>query len=261
MEALAAHVAADPPSARPRTHRRLRAATRPGGRVCSPAGSAATLARCERCDAAVVQLDDAERWSAGAADSTRPPVCLACGAGRFANLRPGVSRLRRGDRSRGQPARRARDRRADDRATARRRRRSTSAPRPCCTASSRRHGRLPRLRPRAAGAAVPSRRAGDGAAGAGGAAGRVHELGAGGSSCRRSCPITPSCKPRCEPIPAGWSTTSASGDRCWGCRRSAPTPRSRAPGSDEFVASLPRGRRRDRRRRAASATSPEPPTG
>lgn len=51
------------------------------------------LARCERCDAAVVQDDD------GSLDclrcgTRRPPVCLACNAHRFANLRPGVSRLR-----------------------------------------------------------------------------------------------------------------------------------------------------------------------
>lgn len=51
------------------------------------------LTRCERCDAAVIQVDDGtlECLRCG---TTRPPVCLACGAGRFANLRPGVSRLR-----------------------------------------------------------------------------------------------------------------------------------------------------------------------
>jgi len=52
-----------------------------------------TLARCERCDAAVA-LDDAQQLTCGRCGLTRPPVCLACGAGRFANLRPGVSRLR-----------------------------------------------------------------------------------------------------------------------------------------------------------------------
>ena len=52
-----------------------------------------TLARCERCDAAVA-LDDAQQLSCGRCGLTRPPVCLVCGAGRFANLRPGVSRLR-----------------------------------------------------------------------------------------------------------------------------------------------------------------------
>ncbi len=52
-----------------------------------------TLARCERCDAAVA-LDDAQKLTCGRCGLTRPPVCLSCGASRFANLRPGVSRLR-----------------------------------------------------------------------------------------------------------------------------------------------------------------------
>jgi primosomal protein N' (replication factor Y) (superfamily II helicase) len=51
------------------------------------------LTRCERCDAAVVQVDDGSLVCLRC-DAVRPPVCLSCGAGRFANLRPGVSRLR-----------------------------------------------------------------------------------------------------------------------------------------------------------------------
>lgn len=51
------------------------------------------LARCERCDAAVV-LDDDEQLACRRCGQVRPAVCLACGAGRFANLRPGVTRLR-----------------------------------------------------------------------------------------------------------------------------------------------------------------------
>lgn len=51
------------------------------------------LTRCERCDAAVV-LDDAGQLACLRCDTTRPQVCLVCGAGRFANLRPGVTRLR-----------------------------------------------------------------------------------------------------------------------------------------------------------------------
>ncbi len=51
------------------------------------------IARCERCDAAVI-LDDAGDLVCLRCDTVRPPVCLACGAGRFANLRPGVTRLR-----------------------------------------------------------------------------------------------------------------------------------------------------------------------
>jgi primosomal protein N' (replication factor Y) len=52
-----------------------------------------TLTRCERCDAAVA-LDDEDRLVCHRCGTVRPPVCLACGAGRFANLRPGVTRLR-----------------------------------------------------------------------------------------------------------------------------------------------------------------------
>lgn len=51
------------------------------------------LTRCERCDAAVVMGDDGQ-LTCLRCDTVRPPVCLRCGAGRFANLRPGVTRLR-----------------------------------------------------------------------------------------------------------------------------------------------------------------------
>ena len=51
------------------------------------------LTRCERCEAAVAQDAD-ELLVCPRCDTVRPPVCLACGASRFANLRPGVSRLR-----------------------------------------------------------------------------------------------------------------------------------------------------------------------
>ena len=51
------------------------------------------LARCERCDAAVV-LDDDGRLGCLRCDTIRPAICTACGSGRFANLRPGVTRLR-----------------------------------------------------------------------------------------------------------------------------------------------------------------------
>jgi primosomal protein N' (replication factor Y) len=52
-----------------------------------------TLARCERCEAAVA-LDDELRLACARCGLVRPAVCRACGASRFANLRPGVSRLR-----------------------------------------------------------------------------------------------------------------------------------------------------------------------
>jgi primosomal protein N' (replication factor Y) (superfamily II helicase) len=55
--------------------------------------SCRTLTRCERCDAAV-GLDDDGRLVCRRCELTRPPVCQECGAGNFANLRPGVTRLR-----------------------------------------------------------------------------------------------------------------------------------------------------------------------
>jgi primosomal protein N' (replication factor Y) len=51
------------------------------------------LARCERCDAAVI-LDDDKRLLCLRCEAVRPPVCLLCNSSRFANLRPGVTRLR-----------------------------------------------------------------------------------------------------------------------------------------------------------------------
>lgn len=51
------------------------------------------LVRCERCDAAV-GLDDDGRLACRRCGASRPPVCLECGASNFANLRPGVTRLR-----------------------------------------------------------------------------------------------------------------------------------------------------------------------
>jgi primosomal protein N' (replication factor Y) len=52
-----------------------------------------SLARCERCEAAVALGDD-ERLTCGRCGLERPAVCSVCGAARFANLRPGVTRLR-----------------------------------------------------------------------------------------------------------------------------------------------------------------------
>jgi primosomal protein N' (replication factor Y) len=50
------------------------------------------LIRCENCDAAV-GLDDDGRLQCVRCQKQRPPVCQECGAGTFANLRPGVTRL------------------------------------------------------------------------------------------------------------------------------------------------------------------------
>ena len=52
-----------------------------------------SLVRCERCDAAVGQSSDL-RLDCTRCGMTRPPVCQECGAANFANLRPGISRLR-----------------------------------------------------------------------------------------------------------------------------------------------------------------------
>jgi primosomal protein N' (replication factor Y) len=52
-----------------------------------------SLIRCETCDAAVGLFDDG-RLSCRRCSTTRPAVCQSCGASRFANLRPGVTRLR-----------------------------------------------------------------------------------------------------------------------------------------------------------------------
>jgi primosomal protein N' (replication factor Y) len=49
--------------------------------------------RCEVCEAAVGLRDDG-RLACRRCGAVRPPVCQACGASAFANLRPGVTRLR-----------------------------------------------------------------------------------------------------------------------------------------------------------------------
>jgi len=55
--------------------------------------SCMALTRCETCDAAV-GLGDAGRLACRRCGTERPPVCQSCGSGSFANLRPGVTRLR-----------------------------------------------------------------------------------------------------------------------------------------------------------------------
>ncbi|MGB0114116.1 MAG: hypothetical protein WBP59_12905 [Ilumatobacteraceae bacterium] len=55
--------------------------------------SCKALVRCEQCDAAV-GLDDDGRLQCRRCGAERPPVCQECGASKFANLRPGVTRLR-----------------------------------------------------------------------------------------------------------------------------------------------------------------------
>ena len=52
-----------------------------------------SLIRCERCDAAVGQSSDLQ-LDCARCGMTRPAVCQECGATHFANLRPGISRLR-----------------------------------------------------------------------------------------------------------------------------------------------------------------------
>jgi primosomal protein N' (replication factor Y) len=55
--------------------------------------SCQTLIRCETCDAAVGQSSD-HRLVCARCATDRPAVCQECGASNFANLRPGISRLR-----------------------------------------------------------------------------------------------------------------------------------------------------------------------
>jgi primosomal protein N' (replication factor Y) len=52
-----------------------------------------SLLRCERCDAAVSQEDQAT-LRCHRCGTTRPPVCQSCGSAALANVRPGVARLR-----------------------------------------------------------------------------------------------------------------------------------------------------------------------
>ncbi len=52
-----------------------------------------TIQRCERCEAAVHQRDDG-MFECARCSTVRPAVCQACGAGAFAALRIGVTRLR-----------------------------------------------------------------------------------------------------------------------------------------------------------------------
>ena len=55
--------------------------------------SCRSLVRCEVCEAAV-GLGDDSRLACRRCGTVRPPVCQVCGASAFANLRPGVTRLR-----------------------------------------------------------------------------------------------------------------------------------------------------------------------
>lgn len=55
--------------------------------------SCQSLIRCEQCDAAVGQSSDL-RLDCVRCGASRPAVCQECGASHFANLRPGISRLR-----------------------------------------------------------------------------------------------------------------------------------------------------------------------
>jgi primosomal protein N' (replication factor Y) len=52
-----------------------------------------SLVRCQRCEAAVGLADDGS-LACRRCGATRPGVCLVCGASAFANLKPGVTRLR-----------------------------------------------------------------------------------------------------------------------------------------------------------------------
>ena len=93
VEALAGDVAADPPRCATPDRRWSACTTRRAGPDCWPAAPAGRCSVASVCEAAVV-LDDDGSLVCGRCGTTRPAVCQACGAGAFANLRPGVSRLR-----------------------------------------------------------------------------------------------------------------------------------------------------------------------
>lgn len=57
--------------------------------ACAACGE---LARCERCEAAVAQVDD--RLACGRCGTTRPVICAACGGTKLKALRLGVARVR-----------------------------------------------------------------------------------------------------------------------------------------------------------------------
>ena len=161
VEDVARHLGADPAPPRPRADRRVRAQHTGPWRACSPAAAAASLVRCARCEAAVGLADDGT-LACRRCGEARPAVCLACGASAFANLRPGVTRLREElEAAAGRPVVAVTG--GDD------------EPPPDAgvyvgteavlhRVQARRRRRLPRHRHRAAGAALPRRRAGDGAA-------------------------------------------------------------------------------------------------
>ena len=54
-------------------------------------GSCGEIARCERCDAAVMQLDESA-LHCPRCDTERPVVCTSCGSSMFRNVRAGVTR-------------------------------------------------------------------------------------------------------------------------------------------------------------------------
>ena len=118
-----------------------------------------TIATCERCGARLSEVEGMLQCARCGASA--PMRCRACGAGIFRALRPGVTGVR--DALAGLvphqrvARRRRRQRRPPRRSTSR------SAPRPSCTAptrGARATRRVPRLRPGAPGAALPSPRAG-----------------------------------------------------------------------------------------------------
>ena len=142
--------------------------------------------------------------------TVRPPVCLSCGGHGLQEPATGRDPGARGARGPG-PRAGGRDQRRDrgrgrrwagtGRGGGVRGHRGGAAP-----AGVGRRGRVPRLRPGAAGAPLPGRRGGPGPAGAGRpppgwAAGR-----AAASSSRPGCPTTRSCRPRCWGIRPGWPT-------------------------------------------------------
>ena len=167
--------------------------------ACAACGD---LARCERCEAAVVQ-PDAGPALPRAAGPSGPAVCLHCGAGRFKHLRAGVSRVREElEALVGEPVAEVTARSDPAEAAGAG---SSWAPRPCCTGSTGptrvafldldQELLAPRYRAAEQALALLAR-----AARVVAASGRPLGTGRPATSCSRpACPTTRWCGPRCTP--------------------------------------------------------------
>ena len=182
--------------------------------------SCRSLVRCEVCEAAVGLGDDG-RLACRRCGTVRPPVCQVCAASAFANLRPGVTRLREElEAAAGRPVVAVTG--ADE---------TPPASAGVYVGTEAVLHRLPRADTVAfldvdAELLAPRYRAVEQAMALLVRGARLvgPRPAAVGSSCRRSCPVTRSSRPRCWPIPAGWRRASWPAGGCSNFRRSSPWP-------------------------------------